>query len=523
MSRNLVIGLAITTVVLGLTVLVGWAFDLEFLKRFASGPTMKANTAVGFIGAGMCLGALVGGTRPRGRRLTVLACGTAVALLGVATLAQDLLGLRLGIDELLFEAEPAFAGAPGRMAPATALGFALTGAALLCFQGGGRLLLLGAQSLAAVVFGIALLELISYAYGAAVLFYGLAMYSSVALHTMAGLALISVAMLAVHPRMGITGVFTDPSLGGAVIRKLLPAAAILVFFAGLVLARGQRMGFYPYGFGHAAVVFLCIALLAAIAVWYGRVIGRTEAEREQAREEVRKAIESRAEELEQCVAQRTSELAEREAQVTELAYQLSDAEQTERERVAHLLHEHLQQLLVAGKMSLEQYVSRGDKAVGERVRQLLAQAIEDTRTLAVDLHPPVLESEGLAGALRWLADYLEELELHVDADDRAEPNSSQTRSFVFQAARELLLNVVKHAQTDTAWVRLRRCGGYVTVTVEDAGAGCDPEQLDALGGAHHFGLRTIRQRLELLGGWVELASERGKGCRITLAVPAREL
>lgn len=210
------------------------------------------------------------------------------------------------------------------------------------------------------------------------------------------------------------------------------------------------------------------------------------------------------------------EIRDRAAQLADLARALSGAEERERRRIAQVLHDHLQQVLVAAKLALG---GQTDERI-ERARSRIDEAIAAARTLMMELHPPALD-EGLAMGLRWLAWHVHDafgLEVALDADDEAEPASPEIRAFLFQSTRELLLNVVNHAGTDLAWVRLRRDGDFLCIEVEDRGVGCDPRQaLRSPAAGRQYGLPAIRQRVELLGGRFGLHSE--CGCRVVIAVP----
>ncbi len=91
---------------------------------------------------------------------------------------------------------------------------------------------------------------------------------------------------------------------------------------------------------------------------------------------------------------------------------------------------------------------------------------------------------------------------------------------MYQSVRELLLNVVKYAQVSAAEVTLTQDGEWFACTVADAGVGVDPTTLRAAGGTEGgFGLLGIRERLEILGGRLEIASTPGRGSRFTLVAP----
>ncbi|MCX5684585.1 MAG: ATP-binding protein, partial [Planctomycetota bacterium] len=205
------------------------------------------------------------------------------------------------------------------------------------------------------------------------------------------------------------------------------------------------------------------------------------------------------------------------------------AEARERRRLATILHDHLQQLLVGAKFSTSILRMKAGKDVQPTVEQLaetLTEAIRAARSLTADLSPPILHEKGLAAGLEWLGRQMHGkhgMAIEVDAQADGEPQAEQVRIFLFEAVRELLLNAAKHAQTDTARVGLRLLdSGEVEVTVADSGAGFDPARLEnemtATGG---FGLFSIRERLGYLGGRMTVDSAPGRGSRFTLVAPAR--
>jgi PAS domain S-box-containing protein len=226
---------------------------------------------------------------------------------------------------------------------------------------------------------------------------------------------------------------------------------------------------------------------------------------------------------------------ERTRQVRELVARLTRTEQEERNRIAQLLHDDLQQQLFGVELKLgavERDIAAGQtQDVLEALAQAqawLAQGIEMTRTLAVELRPPVLEAESLLTTLRWLAEQMREFHgLNVSVQAAAPGRTSDTavRVLLFQIVRELLFNVVKHAGTDHATVELGEVDGLLQVQVTDEGCGFDVGVVqtgsDTLGSEHEegFGLFTVRKRLELLGGGLEVASVPGEGTRVVVCAP----
>jgi PAS domain S-box-containing protein len=230
--------------------------------------------------------------------------------------------------------------------------------------------------------------------------------------------------------------------------------------------------------------------------------------------------------LEQRVAERTAEAQQRASQLQALASQLPQTEHRERQRLAMVLHDHLQQLLVGTKyhigMLRNQSRDQGLHTSLRRVDDLLDQSLEVSRSLTIELSPPILFRSPLKDVLQWLGKWMAEqhgLTVDVQADERIDPEDDEVRVLLFQAIRELLFNVSKHAKVNQARLEAVRVGDQLRVVVSDAGAGFDPhhppERKARTGG---LGLFSIQQRLELLGGRMQVDSAPGEGTRVTLWV-----
>jgi signal transduction histidine kinase len=233
-------------------------------------------------------------------------------------------------------------------------------------------------------------------------------------------------------------------------------------------------------------------------------------------------------ELEQQLAERTREVQQRVAQIQRMAVEMTCCEQRERTRLAHVLHDELQQLLVAARMNVA-LLRRGgnDEQLSRTIGQLddlLSQAIAESRSLAVELSPPMLYRDGLAQALKWLAQEMAQrhgLTASVQVEADAEPASETLRAFLFQAVRELLFNVAKHAQADRAHVKMAKAGErLLRIEVSDNGVGFEPGNQKA--GAEGFGLASIQQRLHFLGGYLEIDSAPDKGTRMVMLAPLHD-
>ncbi len=250
--------------------------------------------------------------------------------------------------------------------------------------------------------------------------------------------------------------------------------------------------------------------------------------------EIRRAEEKLSElnlSLEQRVAERTVEVRQQADQLRALATELTQAEQRERKRLAKILHDHIQQLLVAARMQVEwmQRDSRPERlqATAQGVDSILKEALDASRSLTVELSPPILHEAGLIGGLNWLAARtLEKNQVTVvlRAENKAEPPAEDARLLLFECARELLLNAVKHSGVSQAHVTLLRTNdGLIKLIVSDEGKGFDPDVFrNRQPDEASFGLFSIQQRLVHIGGQMEIATAPKKGTCITLTLPAGE-
>ena len=221
-----------------------------------------------------------------------------------------------------------------------------------------------------------------------------------------------------------------------------------------------------------------------------------------------------------------------EQQIRDLAAELTATEQTERHRLAQVLHDDLQQRLFAIQMHLsflrDAYEKNDLQAIAvdfPQIEEWLADAIQVTRQLSVDLSPPVLHGEGLVEAVIWLASQMEEqygLKVTIKSEGTPARLEEKMRVLVFYAVRELLFNIVKHAGIAEASVRFEHEDSCLLVIVQDAGSGFDSAKiLNDPTMAH--GLLIVRHRLNLLGCSIEVNSEPGNGTEVIIEVPYEDM
>ena len=223
------------------------------------------------------------------------------------------------------------------------------------------------------------------------------------------------------------------------------------------------------------------------------------------------------------------QLLEYQHRLQSLAAELSRAEQEERRRLATLLHADVIQSLALSSIKLgtlrKSLSNAGQRSCLDSARSLIEQAIQSTRSLTFQLSPPILHELGLEPALDWLAEQFtgqHGLRCQFGSDAQPKPLTEEVARVLFAAVRELLMNVVKHAQATQAEVSACREGATICLSVTDNGVGFDTAAAAGRGGkTGGFGLLNIRERLAHLGGSCDLQSEPGHGTRVVLRAPLK--
>jgi two-component system CheB/CheR fusion protein len=221
-------------------------------------------------------------------------------------------------------------------------------------------------------------------------------------------------------------------------------------------------------------------------------------------------------------------LKERSEQVQALSDALTSAEQTERKRISQILHDDLQQTIFAARMRIDHLREEGDldedgEDLATRAIDLLDDGVEKTRTLSSELDPPVGD-QSLRDSLEWLAVQMNEsydLTVEVESHSSVRTADKNLRFLLFRLVRELLFNVVKHAEVGAARVALEEEEDCLKLVVEDEGAGFDPSEIDGQDGG--FGLVNVRERIRMIGGTLEVESAPGEGTRVTIEVPWKRI
>jgi PAS domain S-box-containing protein len=273
----------------------------------------------------------------------------------------------------------------------------------------------------------------------------------------------------------------------------------------------------------------------------GRIVGASKVarditERKRAQEELRiseERLRALAAGLENQVGVRTHQLEQRNEEVLqqsdqlrELSSRLQQTQDDERRRIARELHDSAGQVLVALGLQL---ASITQHAVKPQVRKTAQESLEmvrqlskEIRTVSYLLHPPLLDENGLSGAIQWYIQGLAErsglkIELIIPKDFRRLPGDTEVA--IFRIVQECLTNIHRHSSSKTATIRLSTDGDDVSLEIQDEGKGIPAEKLAGIQTQRSgVGISGMRERVRHLKGVMNVQSN-SKGTKVSITIP----
>jgi len=506
------IGVAIAA--LGALVLLGWANNLEHAFSFGVGPLMKANAAACFFLAGLSL-TLVH-LDGRARAIAALFAAVTVAV-GLATIAEWVLSVDLGFDQLLFDdPSKAYTSVPGRIAPNTALAFSLLGVALLLLREQGWRLQL-ARWLVVVAIGIGAIASAGYLYGVSPLF-RVAQHTAMALPAALGIVVLGTGVLLARPDAGATALLVSEGSGGSLARRLLPLAAVVPIALALPAQAGVRGGLLDQAYASALVT----VGLTGVLVW---IIARS----------------AHAVELREAVLRETAaRLAAREAELSASNRELEAFSFS----VSHDLRSPLRSIdgfsLALAEDCAAALPAEGAghlariRAATQRMGRLIDDLLQLSRVTRTEMRR---EPVDLSAVVREVGEELARTapERRVDLEIEAGLGATGDPTLLRIALENLLGNAWKftarHASARITFGRTTR-DGRPALFVRDDGAGFDMAYAAKLFGAFQrlhgtgefpgtgIGLATVQRIVRRHGGevWAEGAVE--QGATLTFTIPS---
>ncbi|MEN6387058.1 MAG: GAF domain-containing protein, partial [Phycisphaerales bacterium] len=249
-------------------------------------------------------------------------------------------------------------------------------------------------------------------------------------------------------------------------------------------------------------------------------------------------VKERTSQLEKLITVLQKEIVERvkvEKQLTEnqeklrsLSSEIMMVEERERRQVATQLHDSIGQLLAFSKKELGALVTAVPYEIQPQLKEvwdMIKQAVEQTRTLTFDLSPAALYTLGLEAALEEVGeDFAKKgkFKFNFSSDNSEFQLSEQDKIMLYRSVRELLINIVKHSQTKTVDINMKKHHNNMKIVIQDDGVGFNVREMNKNSKAG-FGLFSIRERLEAVGGNLKIKSQKGKGTVVTITAPLKNV
>jgi two-component system sensor histidine kinase UhpB len=212
-----------------------------------------------------------------------------------------------------------------------------------------------------------------------------------------------------------------------------------------------------------------------------------------------------------------------------ISAQLAEVEDLERQRLARELHDQVGQNLTALGINLNIIQMQMPETVSTSVRyhledslSLVEQTTERIRDVMADLRPPVLDDYGLVAALRWYGEKIArriEIPITVEGEEPSPRLDSHVENALFRIVQEALTNVTKHAQASFVKISVDVEGSILRLTLVDDGVGFDPEDITQPENGRGWGLLSITERAESVGGKCRIVSSPNQGTRLIVELP----
>jgi len=232
--------------------------------------------------------------------------------------------------------------------------------------------------------------------------------------------------------------------------------------------------------------------------------------------------------IEDVTEQKRMEEIMRESEVSRrLSSRVMGAQEEERKRMAHEIHDGIGQSLSAAKFKIESILKKAEKDEGEAgahlyeaILPILHENIEEARRIQMGLRPSILDDMGILPTITWFCREFQKtypnIRIETDVTIKEEEVSSFLKTTAYRLMQEALNNVAKHSKADLVYLALHKVDDKIQLKIRDNGKGFDvKEALSIESSRRGFGLTSMRERVEISGGVFALESVEGKGTTIT--------
>ena len=229
-------------------------------------------------------------------------------------------------------------------------------------------------------------------------------------------------------------------------------------------------------------------------------------------------------EAKQAQAQATQELAASEQRLARFAEHLQSAIENERAAIAREIHDDIGGSLAAVRLDLSwiaRHISEGEIETREHIQtatEMLQHAIGASQRIMMNLRPAILD-QGLYAAIMWLAESFQRrtgVKTSLNASPSPRRFDKSIELTAYRTAQEALTNISKYAQCTQVKIDLSDAEDVLTLEISDNGQGISLENLEK---PTAFGIRGLKERAKVVGGWLDLSTRQGAGTTMILSIP----